>query len=185
MIAGDADIDWSVTVADLVSSAGIVVAVLLAWWQLRKANKQNRAQFVVSLLTEYTSDPEGLELLYKIEYQEWKFDKEAFAGSSDEKSLDKLLYSFQQISALYEMGTITRKDLRLIEYDFLRVYCDPEVQKYFDFLDCTPHGLPTDQADFHAYRRVSGKLSTSFQRKKRLKKIILRPIQAILGVNSQ
>lgn len=162
-------IEWKVTVADLIASCGIIFAVLLAWWQLKKGNIQSRAQFIVNLLTSHTNDPEALELLYRLEYQKWEYDENSFPGSSDERALDKLLYCFEQISVLCEMGTITRRDLRLIEYDFLRVYSDAEVQKYFAFLDRTPHGLPTDQADFHAYRRVARKMSQSHRRKQAMK----------------
>lgn len=104
-------------------------------------------------------------MLYKLEYKRFKFDENTFPESDEEKALDKLLYSFTQISALYKMGTITRQDLALIEYDFLRVYSDEEVQKYFEFLDRTPHGLPTDQADFCSYREVAKELTKEYEHK--------------------
>lgn len=154
----------TVSAADIIASLGVFVAVLLAWWQLRKANIQNRSQFIIELLSLRTSDQDVLGLLYKIEYQDWKFDEQQFPLSKDEQVLDKLLYFFEQVSILYEIGTITRNDLRLVEYDFLRVFTDEEVQKYFAFLDQTPHGLPTKEADFSTFRKVSDVLIDEFEK---------------------
>jgi hypothetical protein len=144
----ESSFEWKISVGDIVSTASILVAISLTWWQLRKANQQSRAQFIIGLLATHVADKDTLNILYKLEYKRFKFDEHSFPESDEEKALDKLLYSFTQISALYKMRTISRKDLALIEYDFLRVYSDEEVQKYFAFLDRAPHGLPTDQADF-------------------------------------
>ncbi|MEQ8955477.1 MAG: hypothetical protein RL120_15205 [Gammaproteobacteria bacterium] len=153
-------------IGDVIAVFGVGIPVILAVIQLRKANIQSRAQFIVNLLTKHTSDSEVLDLLYQIEYGEWEFIEEKFPHSKEERALDKLLYGFEQISVLYEMGTISRDDLRLIEYDFLRVFMSEEIQKYFSFLDRTPHGLPTDEADFHSYRRVAQLLVESFSRQR-------------------
>lgn len=151
--------------ADLIAIFGLAVGVFLTFYQLRKGNIQNRAQFIVNLLTQHTSDPEVLEILYKIEYDKWIFDSECFENSADERGLDKLLYSFEQISALYELGTIAREDIQLIEYDFLRVYLNAEVQKYFEYLAITPHRLPTNRADFITYRNTAYDLVKEFEKK--------------------
>ena len=158
--------DLELSFSDVLAVFGVGLPVVLAVLQLRQANVQNRAQFIVGLLTQHTSDPDILDLLYRIEYEEWEFDEERFPHSKEERALDRLLYGFEQIAALYEMGTVSRNDLRLIEYDFLRVFMSAEVQKYFSFLDRTPHGLPTDEADFTTYRRVARFLVESFERRR-------------------
>lgn len=157
--------EWTISVGDIVSTISILVGVLLAVCQLHKANKQSRAEFIIGLLANHVADNDTLNILYRLEYKRFKFDENTFPMSEEEKALDKLLYSFTQISALYKMGTITRQDLTLIEYDFLRVYSDEEVQKYFAFLDRTPHGLATDQADFCSYRQVAGELIEEYDHK--------------------
>jgi len=161
----DSSFAWTISIGDIVSTISIVVGILLTWWQLRKANKQSRAEFIIGLLANHVADNDTLNILYKLEYKRFKFDEKTFPMSDEEKALDKLLYSFTQISALYKMKTITRKDLSLIEYDFLRVYSDEEIQKYFEFLDRTPHGLATDQADFCSYRQVAKELIEEHGRK--------------------
>jgi len=116
-------------------------------------------------MAERAGNSDALDLLYRIEYQRYQFNEETFPGSRDEKALDALLHSFSHIATLYQMGTFTRRDLALIEYDFLRVYCDEEVQKYFAFLDRTPHGLPTAESDFSSYRQVAQELIAEYRRK--------------------
>lgn len=152
--------------ADIIAIAGLTFAVLLAWNQLRISNIQARAQIVIDLFAQHISDPEGLDMLYQIEHKKWKFNKDSFPHSIEERSLDKLLYTFGQIATLFEMGTITRDDLTLIEYDFLRVYNDEEVKKYFSFLDNTPHNVPTDEGDFSSYRRVARSLCEAYLKKR-------------------
>ncbi|HEX8174981.1 MAG TPA: hypothetical protein VF543_07665 [Pyrinomonadaceae bacterium] len=157
--------EWTISVGDIVSTLGILIGVLLAVCQLHKANKQSRAEFIIGLLANHVSDNDTLNMLYKLEYEKFEFDEKKFPMSDEEKALDKLLYSFTQISTLYKMKTITRRDLALIEYDFLRVYSNQEVQKYFEFLDRTPHHLATDQADFCSYRQVAKELIEEHERK--------------------
>ena len=123
----DSPFEWKISVGDIVSTVSILAGVFMAWWQLRKANQQNRAQFIIGLLASHVANSDTLNMFYKLEYKMFKFDENSFPGSDEEKALDKLLYSFTQISALYKMGTITRQDLTLIEYDFLRVFSDEEV----------------------------------------------------------
>jgi hypothetical protein len=159
--------EWKISIGDILSTTSILVGVLLAWWQLRKSNQQNRAEFIIGLLAKHVADNDTLNMLYKLEYKRYKFDENIFPESEEEKALDKLLYSFTQISALYQIGTITRQDLALIEYDFLRVYSDEEVQKYFAFLDQTPHGLATDEADFYSYRQVAKELIDEYESRKK------------------
>ena len=156
-------IEWKVTTGDIVSTVSIVSTLLMAWWQLRKSNKQNRAEFVVELMSEHVNDRKTLDMLYKLEYGKFVFNEIEFPQSDDEKNLDKILYTFDQIALLHDLGVITRQDLSLIEYDFLRVYTDDEVQRYFSYLDKTPHGLPTNRADFRAYRKLAKKLTNEFK----------------------
>jgi hypothetical protein len=164
----------------VVSAASILVGVLLAWWQLRKANQQSRAQFLVGLMAQRATDTAALDMFYRIEHKRFEFNESTFPQSADEKALDALLFSFAQVSTLYRMGTLTRRDLALIEYDLLRVYSNEEVQKYFSFLDRTPHGLATDEGDFSSYRQVAQSLIAEHTHKHRGQP----PVQS-LAVTSQ
>lgn len=155
--------DYTISIGDVLTIIGIIVGVVLTIGQLVIANKQNRAQFIIDLMDRHIQDNDSLQMLYLIEHNKFIYDESKFPLSKEEKMLDKLLYTFDQISMLFEFGVIKRKDLALIEYDFLRVFSSNEVQKYFAYLDLTPHGLATDRSDFRAYRRTAKYLITHFE----------------------
>jgi|APSaa5957512622_1039677.scaffolds.fasta_scaffold127193_1 hypothetical protein len=158
--------DSTISLGNILTMLSMLIGILLAFWQLRVSNKQNRAQFILALMDKHFNNDNTLQMLYLLEYNKFKFNEQKFPLSSEEKMLDKLLYTFDQIATLYDFGIIKRKDLCLIEYDFLRVFENVEVQKYFHFLDISPHGLSTNKADFQAYRRTAKKMIDNYNSKK-------------------
>lgn len=112
-----------------------------AAWQLWESNKQTknsavqkRSEYIIDLYNTFTNDKDMVEVYYKLEYSEFKYD-ENFHGSQTEKQLDKLLGHFSNIGRLYNLGILTLEDLKFLEYEFLVIYQNKNVQAYFDFLD--------------------------------------------------
>lgn len=148
-------IDFTITIGDILSLIGILIAILLAFWQLSITNKQNRSEIILGMMDKHIADAETLQMLYMLEYGNFSFEPDKFPMSAEEKILDKLLYSFDQIAKLHELGILKKEDLSLIEYDYLRVFTNIEVQKYFKFLDSTPNGFAIDTIDFKSYRTLA------------------------------
>ncbi len=122
--------DWLKIIAVLLA----VVGLFLNAWQQRKANNQRRMEHVSDLLWKIYDDKELNNIYYKIEYHEFEYNDD-FHGSDDEKKLDKLISIFDILAKQYYLGLITIDDIDLVSYEYLVVYQNIEVNKYFQFLD--------------------------------------------------
>ncbi|RLG27099.1 hypothetical protein DRN85_01100 [Methanosarcinales archaeon] len=132
-------ITWTteISIADLLLAASILIAAVglfLNFLQMRKNNLQKRAEYMINLYNQYTSDPDMTDIYYKIEYGEFDYNEE-FHQSSEEKKLDKLLGFFENIAKLYTMKNITLDDLKYSAYEFLVIYQDNSVKQYIRFLE--------------------------------------------------
>lgn len=141
-----------ITVGDLISIAGFITAtfgLFLAYYQMVRSNRHKRAEFVMDACRQFTSSEDLQEIYYKLEYGQFTYSNE-FHGSLEEKTLDKLLMLFENVSKLFKMDNISLCDLDIIAYYFLRVYENKEIGKYFDFLDlwCVRNNLPKRYSSF-------------------------------------
>jgi len=149
-----------IRLGDIIAAASFSIAAIglfLNWWQLRLGGIRKRAEFIVSVFNQYVTDPLASDIFYEIEYGRFQYNED-FHRSENERKLDRLLSYFEKIAALYEIGTITLHDLELVRYDFLRVYQDASVQKYFKTLDRLPGLLGVEGGTYSRYRRVAALL---------------------------
>jgi hypothetical protein len=149
-----------IRLGDIIAAASFSIAALglfLNWWQLRLGGIRKRAEFVVSVFNRYVMDPVSSKAFYDIEYDRFRYDDD-FHESEAEQHLDRLLTYFEKVAALYDMGTITLKDLELVRYEFVRVHRNQEVQKYFAFLDKSSRGLNIRGGTYERYRRLAALL---------------------------
>lgn len=102
--------------------------------QLKIANRQKRAEYIINLYNQSALDKDVLEIYYKIEYEEFRYGHD-FHGSEDEIKLDKLIDMYDNIAKLYQLGNFTLKDLSYVAYRYLVVYQDESVVRYLRFLD--------------------------------------------------
>jgi hypothetical protein len=155
-----------ISLGDIVASASFLVAAVglfMTAWQLRRESIRKRAEFIVSFLSQFRSDAETSRMFYQLEYAEGFHYGPDFHGSDEERHLDRLLGYFERIAALYKMGVIVRGDLKLVQYEFIRVFQHPEVQRYFEFLDGLPRVLGVPGCTFSLYREVAATLSQDYR----------------------
>jgi hypothetical protein len=146
-----------ISLGDVIAAAAFFVAAVglfLTFFQLRRDSIRKRAEFIVSVFNQYVTDAETSRVFYLIEYGEFRYGPD-FHGSEQEQPLDRLLRYFEKIAALYQMGVITRADLELVRYEFVRVYRDRAVQDYFNFLDTLPAALRVSGGTFRRFRDVA------------------------------
>lgn len=79
--------------------------------------------------------------------------------------LDLLLSYFEKIAVLHRLGVITLKDLNLIKYEFIRIYRNNEVKKYFEYLDRLRTGINISGKNFEAFRSVAALLDAPENRR--------------------
>lgn len=132
--------------ADLFTSFLTIVAILLAFRELRLNTRVQRAQFLLNATNRYFSDGPERDLYYDIDYRRLKIDFEhgepstvsrgekgttkPFLGSEEEHQLDNMLYNFDIIGRILEMGALDPRDARIFAFQAKRVLSNSEVQKY-------------------------------------------------------
>lgn len=127
-----------VTLGDLIQALALIIAAVglfLNLVQMKTANKQKRAEHIVNLHNQFALDKDVLDIYYKIEYGEFRYESEKFHGSDEEKHLDKLLDVFDNIAKLYLLDNFTLQDLNYVAYNYLVVFQDASIKEYLEFLD--------------------------------------------------
>ena len=126
-----------ISIGDLLLVISIMIAAVGLFFNLLEMkinNRQKRAEYMINLYNQYASDHEMMDIFYKIEHKEFKYDKDLHQ-QNEEKKLDKLLGFFTNIARLYLTKNITLEDLKFFAYEFLVVYRDESVGKYLESLD--------------------------------------------------
>jgi hypothetical protein len=125
------------TIANIATSFSFIVVA----WQLWESNKQTknsaiqkRSEYIIDLYNTFVNDEDMMKIYYELEYSEFNYDA-SFHGSETEKQLDKLLGHFSNVGRLYNLGILTREDLNFLEYEFLVIYQNKNIQAYLAFLD--------------------------------------------------
>ena len=127
----------TISLADWLKISAVIVAAIglfLNAWQQRRSNNQHQTEQVADVLWKMYDDKELSEIYYQIEYHEFKYDS-SFHGSDVEKKLDKLIATFDILAKQYFIGLVKLKDLELVSYEYLMIYQNREIHKYFKFLD--------------------------------------------------
>jgi hypothetical protein len=125
------------TVANIAIALTFAIAAWQLWETKQQANKaaiQKRSEYVISLYNAFINDKDMVDIYYKLEYSEFKYDNN-FHGSDTEKKLDKLLGHFSNIGRLNHLGILTIGDLKFMEYEFLVMWQNKNIKSYLQFLD--------------------------------------------------
>ena len=174
----DANItDWITAIAAIITAAGIWFVrrqVNLAGEQIKllkdqievnrqqmeAAEKQKRAEFIANLFFDYLKDPATEDMFFLIENKDFHLrdldDKELNINNSLTRKLDKLLAHFEKVSSLFELGSVTIKDIEIIKHEFLLVYDYPDVQQYLQEVE--DYGK---QGHFPRFQKVAKELKSN------------------------
>jgi hypothetical protein len=134
------------------------IGVFAAFRQLYISNKQKRADLILQLYNQFTSDLDMQDIYYRIEYGQFEYDKNTFHMSPDEKKLDKLIGLFSNIGQLYQMGIIKDADLNFIKYEYQVIYETEGVQEYFMTLDEWFQRRQISHLKFKPFREIGHKI---------------------------
>src|ERR1041385_6053013 len=109
-----------ISIGDLIQFVALLIASLglfLNLIQLKIANRQKRAEYIINLYNQSALDKDVLDIYYKIEYGEFRYDHE-FHRSPEEIKLDKLIDMYDNIAKLYRLGNFTLRDLSYVAYRY-------------------------------------------------------------------
>ena len=125
-----------ISISQIISACLLLVAVgglMLTYRQMRNNYKMQKATFFKDLYSTMFADSEVRSALYMIEYNRFVYS-EQFHGSTDENIVDRLLSFSDLVCDLYAQGVLTDHEMDFFKYEFYRIYKNPNVQRYLDFL---------------------------------------------------
>jgi hypothetical protein len=160
-----------ITIGDLIQTLALIIAAVglfLNLAQMKAANRQKRAEFIIDLHNQFSLDKDVLDIYYKIEYGEFSYEPVEFHGSDEEKRLDKLLDVFDNIAKLYSLNNFTLRDLDYVAYNYLVVYQDESVSEYLGFLDKWYKERGMKVKPYSAFRNVGNTLEEKYFNKAQL-----------------
>lgn len=147
---------WSpdVDAGDIITALGFLAAavgLLFTSLQLRESTKVRRAQFLLNATGRYFADAEVRKLYYDIDYGRFTIAFDArgepstftrsggqpkpFVGSDEERYLDSLLYTFDSIGRMVEIGALDIAEAGLFKFQARRVFGNPSVERLLKWLD--------------------------------------------------
>jgi hypothetical protein len=133
-------LDWDprVNLGHLLTALGFLftgVSVLFAGWGLKRSATTQRADFLLKMTERYFEDDDVRALYYQVDWGTWTFDFAGLPRSENERLLDRLLYSFDEIGQLLRMGVLDKQQAGLFAFQASRVLRNAEVRKYLALLD--------------------------------------------------
>jgi hypothetical protein len=132
-------------IANVLTFLLAIPVVLIAYRELRLNTRVQRAQFLLDATERYFGNAEERGIYYDIDYRQFnlcfaagepdtiqrgKEPPKPFIGSSEERLLDSILYSFDVIGRIVEMGALDERDARIFAFQAERVLSNREVAKY-------------------------------------------------------
>ena len=108
---------------------------LFAGLTLLKTVRVQRADFLLKLTERYFKSEEVRAFYYRVDWDQWVFDAKGFQSSEEERLLDTLLYSFDEIGQVLRLGVLDDNQARIFAFQAARVLRNQQVQKYLETLD--------------------------------------------------
>jgi hypothetical protein len=152
--------EWSpkVDLGNILSGIGFLLTfatVLFAGLTLRKTVRVQRADFLLKLTERYFKSEEVRDFYYQLDWDQWRFSPDQFIASKEERLLDSLLYSFDEIGQVLRLGVLDETQARIFAFQASRVLDNEEVQKYLRMLDADYKGEGLNEAHPDARYLVS------------------------------
>jgi len=160
-----------ITIGDVIQVFAVLVAcvgLFLNWSQLKSANRQKRAEYIIDLYNQSALDKDVLDIYYQIEYGKFTYEPKKFHGSPEEIKLDKLIEIYDNIGILYLLGNFKLADLSYVAYSYLVVYQDESVQRYLMVLDSWYRRRGMKIKPFMSFRSVGEVLERKYFDKKQI-----------------
>jgi len=132
-----AGFDWTISVGALIQTAAFLVAAIGLIYNAvttTRAAREKRILHLVEAQNTFYNDDAMLEAYYLIEYGSFSYEAD-FHGSDLEKKVDRLLVHFENIAWLYQTKVVTIDELDAVAYNYLVIYQDEDIQRYFAVLD--------------------------------------------------
>ena len=152
-----------ITIGNILTIVTIIVALLTYYFSRRAQSKLEKAIFVRDYTNRFHKDKGIASIFLDIDYNRFTFDKEML-GTEKELRLINLLDMLNSLSFNNANGIIDIEDIyeTTLGYAIVRVYLNPEVQKYLKHVDEHSTNIKMKVTAFGHFRRLGDKLSRKY-----------------------
>ncbi len=119
-------------IALLIGIPSAIVGIFLTWRQLSLSHDIQKATYFKELYLMFFADRDTIDTFYIIDGN--KLDWNHFWDTPEEKQVDRLLSYIALVCGLHFTGMLSRKEMDFFKYEFLVVYKNECIQKYFEHL---------------------------------------------------
>ena len=129
--------EWFKITIVLIPVLSLAVAASVFLLNLRQTflnNKIARSKIISDTLHAFMDDETIQKAFYKVEYRKFKYSP-SFHGSEEETEIDKLLRHYSNLAMMWKNGLLTLNDIYPIQYYILRITQNPDINKYFEFME--------------------------------------------------
>lgn len=138
--------EWASIITAIVTSVGI----LLAYFELHRSTRIQRGQFLLGATERYFAESEARRLFYDIDYNRFRInfiegdpatverngqEAKPFMRSEEERSLDSLLYTFDVIGRLVDLGSLDIREAEIFAFQAKRVLENESVLQYVEWIN--------------------------------------------------
>lgn len=120
------------TTNEIIGCVTMIVAVIglifscYQWWKKVRSERAERLSNLINLLRK---DVRQLNILYQIDYGNFRYDNNFHNGKS-EGEMDQLLSFYEYILYLKMEHIISKKEFSFFEYDIIRIVENTDLQSY-------------------------------------------------------
>jgi hypothetical protein len=117
-----------------------LVGIVLTYHKSLVENAATKARFVLYLNQSFLQDDNERAFFYKLDHDGFFFEPQKFAGSEDEKQLDRLLFKISFVGKLLKDGVVDVSDINFVRHIVGSTMKDKEVAKYLCWLSAAIPG---------------------------------------------
>jgi hypothetical protein len=104
--------------------------------QANEAAAAQRGRFLLDVVNRYFDDPGMRRLYVKLDTKQFRFsDPVDYMGSPDAEAISRMLYTFDTIAHLVDLGVLSLEDVAIMGFRITRMLDDPEIRKVLEWLD--------------------------------------------------
>jgi len=146
---------------NMISTIGILLTVILMYWQIRKNSLFAKANFIIELFMRFYRDDWIREAFYSIEYERFTYDG-SFHGSEIEKKIDYMLGYLDLLGILVKSQVIDLDSIKPLYYEIYIIYNNNEIRKYIKFLRKWYKYIGIEQEPFEGFQYVGREIKNIY-----------------------
>ncbi|MCL2513482.1 MAG: hypothetical protein FWF08_06235 [Oscillospiraceae bacterium] len=113
-----------------ITTAFAVIGGFFAYIQWRKSVKLRCSEFINQIIEKLRFDKDMAEALYLIDYKQNWYNADFHGGSNEEFLIDKLLSYMSYVCYLIKTNNITKKEVKILDYELHRICECRSIQAY-------------------------------------------------------